>query len=618
MRLPFLQDMVHRLELGGGIRFVRAGLSALALVVIIGGYNWRAFRNMSTQEAMDMAQVGRNLSEGKGYSTLFIRPLSIYLVKKTNREKATPGTANDRALLKRMHPDLANPPVYPTLLAGAMKVLPFHYKLPATPRPSFWTTSKGAFYRSEPDFIIALVNQALFLLLIVLLFFLARRLFDHSVAWLSAILVLATELFWHFTVSGLSTILLMLIFVGLLWSLTLLEEQARAPKWNFGAVLLLAALTGACVGVGGMTRYAFGWLILPVLAFLAIFGGPRRVLLVLVALLIFAGVMAPWILRNLGLSGTPFGTATYTVLEDTFLSPNSKLLRSLDPDLTRISLLPFWIKLMTNLRAIVENDLPKLGGSWVSAFFFAGLLIGFRNPATRRIRYFLLFCLPFLILAQALGRTQLSEDSPMINSENLLVLVAPIVLMYGVGLFFLLLDQISLPLSELRYMVIGLFGIVASLPMILIFLPPRTSAVTSPYDPPRIQLLADWLNPSELCMSDIPWAVAWYGQRQSVWLTLKATADASDPGTHEDFIAINDYEKPIVALYLTPRTMDARFFSEWIAAGEMSWCSFILDSLVKKELPPTFPLHKMMRFWLPTRQLVLTDWDRWRKTRDSE
>src|SRR5439155_10159203 len=143
-----------------------------------------------------------------------------------------------------------------------------------------------ALYRSEPDFIIALVNQALFLLLIVLLFFLARRLFDRSVAWLSAILVLATELFWHFTVSGLSTILLMLIFVGLLWSLTLLEEQARAPKWNFGAVLLLAALTGACVGVGGMTRYAFGWLILPVLAFLAIFGGPRRVLLVLVALLI--------------------------------------------------------------------------------------------------------------------------------------------------------------------------------------------------------------------------------------------------------------------------------------------------------------------------------------------
>ena len=112
-------------------------------------------------------------------------------------------------------------------------------------------------------------------------------------------------------------------------------------------------------------------------------------------------------------------------------------------------------------------------------------------------------------------------------------------------------------------------------------------------------------------MSDVPWAMAWYGQRQSVWLTLKATADASDPTTHEDFLAINDFQKPIGALYLTPRTLDARFFSEWIAAGETSWGSFILDGLVTKVTPPTFPLHRMMRAWMPTGQLVLTDWDRW-------
>ena len=600
------------------MRFVRLGLIILTLVVVIGGYNWRAFRNLSTQEAMDMAQVGRNLAEGKGYTTLFIRPLSIYLVKKHNREKPAGGMFADRAQLKRMHPDLANPPVYPTLLAGAMKVLPFQYKLPARPKPSFWTTSKGAFYRYEPDFLIALLNQALFLVLIFLIFLLARRLFDRSVAWLSAILVLATELFWHFSVSGLSTILLMLIFVGLVWSLAFVEEQVRTPQWGTGAVLLLAGLAGACVGIGCLTRYAFGWLILPVLGFLALFGGPRRVSLVLIALVVFGVVTTPWLLRNLSLSGTPFGTATYALLEDTFLSPGSKLQRSLEPDLTRISLLPFWIKLMTNLRPIVQNDLPKLGGSWITALFLAGLLIGFRNPATRRVRYFLLFCVPVLIIAQALGRTQLSEDSPEINSENLLVLLAPIVVVYGVALFFILLDQIKLPMSELRYMIIGLFGVVVSLPMILIFLPPRMSAVTSPYDPPRIQLVADWLRPSELCMSDVPWAMAWYGERQSVWLTLKATADASDPNTHEDFISINDYEKPIAALYLTPRTMDARFFSEWIAAGEMSWGSFILDCLVKKEIPPTFPLHKMMRYWLPTGQIVLTDWDRWRKARETE
>ena len=50
------------------------------------GYNWRAFKNMATQEAMDAAQVARNLAQGKGYTTLFIRPFSIFLVKKHNLE----------------------------------------------------------------------------------------------------------------------------------------------------------------------------------------------------------------------------------------------------------------------------------------------------------------------------------------------------------------------------------------------------------------------------------------------------------------------------------------------------------------------------------------------------
>ena len=49
----------------------------------------------------------------------------------------------------------------------------------------------------------------------------------------------------------------------------------------------------------------------------------------------------------------------------------------------------------------------------------------------------------------------------------------------------------------------------------------RTVAVAyPPYYPPNIQKIADWMKPDELMMSDVPWAVAWYGNRPSVWLTL--------------------------------------------------------------------------------------------------
>jgi hypothetical protein len=611
--MPVLQDLLHKLEVGGGMRYLRVGLALLGVVLLTVGYNWRAFRNMSTQEAMDAAQLARNIAQGKGYTTLFIRPFSIHLVKKRNLERQgvqAVGKAADLAQLRGMHPDLANPPVYPVVLAGLMKVLPFDYTI-STTKP-FWSNS-GRFWRFKPDFIIALFNQLLFLAVITLVFFLARRLFDPGVAWLAVGLLLGTELFWRFSVSGLSTMLLMVIFLGLVWCVSLLEQETRVPKWGPYGILVLAGLTGVMAGLGGLTRYAFGWLIIPVLVFLILFGGQRRVVLALIALAAFAAVMAPWVVRNYSVSGKPFGTATYAVVETTMLYPENRLQRSLEPDFSRLYIMAFWLKLNTNLRQIVTGELPKLGGSWITAFFLVGLLIGFRNPAVTRLRYFLLGCVLVLALAQALGRTQLSEESPEINSENLLVLLGPLVLVYGVSLFYLLLEQMRLPLRQLRYVVIGIFSLVVCLPMVFAFLPPKTTPVVyPPYFPPAIQTVAGWLKEKELAMSDIPWAVAWYGQRQCVWLTLKCTPDAKDPNAHEDFFAINDYQKPINALYLTPQTMDARFLTQWIRAGEQSWGSFVLESMVKKKVPEYFPLSESQAGWLPE-QLVLTDWQRWRK-----
>ena len=151
-------------------------------------------------------------------------------------------------------------------------------------------------------------------------------------AWLSAGLVLGTELLWRFSVSGLSTMLLMVIFLGLAWCVVLLEEEARAPKWGPYGIIILAGLTGAMVALGGLTRYSFGWLIIPVLAFLILFGGQRRVVLAFIALAAFAVLMAPWVARNYSVSGKPFGTATYAAVETTILYPENRLERSLEPD----------------------------------------------------------------------------------------------------------------------------------------------------------------------------------------------------------------------------------------------------------------------------------------------
>jgi len=163
---------------------------------------------------MDTAQLARNIADGKGYTTSFIRPLSLYLVQRNTeaRQAGAPVRAGaDFAQIQAPHPDLANPPVYPVMLAGLMKVLPFHFDVETMKK--FWSDG-GRFQRYQPEFLIAVFNEILLLVVMALTFLLARKLFDPAAAWLSALLVLGCALLWRFSVSGLSTLLLMVIFLG--------------------------------------------------------------------------------------------------------------------------------------------------------------------------------------------------------------------------------------------------------------------------------------------------------------------------------------------------------------------------------------------------------------------
>jgi len=613
-----IQDLIHRFEEKGssGIRIVFVVLVTLGVLVC---YNWRSYRNLGTQEAMDAAQVGRNLAEGNGFTTKFVRPFSIYLVKKHNRENMAASTNSlpDYAQLKEMHPDLANPPVYPLFLAAVMKVLPFDYQVnlnkpfwseanPALRRLSPEEASKAPariFVRYQPDFLISLINQVLLIFLAIQTFFLARKLFDSNVAWMSFVLIIFCEYLWRFSTTGLSTMLLMNIFMGLIWLLVWMEREEREPLWSHRAQTWLALGIGALLGIGTLTRYSFGWLSIPVLVYLVIFCVLRRWLVFTLVLVTFLGIASPWVYRNLSVSGTPFGISGYSLVEGTYALSEDKLARSLNPDFRGVGLFPLLQKLSNNTSDILSNQLPHLGGSWVTALFLTGLLLSFRSLALRRLRYFLLASLFVFVIAEAMGRTQLSQDSPTFNSENLLVLLVPALFIYGAGLFFQLLDQMNLPVKELRYLVMGIFGILACLPMIFMFLTPKQRPWQyPPYYPPTIQSVANYMKPTELMMSDIPWAVAWYGNRQCVWLT---------ENSESEYFAINDFIKPIKALYLTPKTTDSRFLSEWVRGGEKTWPKFILEFVLRRQAPPDFPLKYAQSGFFPE-QLFLCDYNRWK------
>ena len=414
------------MEEGLGAAILLRASVVLGFIALAMFFNLTRFEGFSTQEAMESAHLARQLAEGKGYTTDSIRPFCLHLLQQSD-------PAHAQQVLQHPVPDLSNPPGYPCLLAGMMKLLPFHF---AADHNQPW------FY--QPELWIRAVNELLLLGAVLVLFQVARRLFDSAVAWLSAIVFAGTELFWKFSASGLSTIWLLLLFLGLVWCLVLLEERERRPEPpRLGGSLALAAAAGALVGLGGLSRYSFAWMILPVLLFLRLFFSRARGKLGLCAAVAFLAVMAPWITRNLVLSQTCFGAAGYALVENTPHLPDDLLERSLHPAAALSHVTPRDVidKFLLNEGDILKNDLPRLGGNWVCAFFLCGLLLPFRNPALRRFRLFLLWSLALMAVVQAACQTHLSADSPEINSENLLVVLSPLVLVFGVGVFFTLMDH---------------------------------------------------------------------------------------------------------------------------------------------------------------------------------
>jgi hypothetical protein len=598
-----IQHLIHALEVGRFSRWLQLLPLAVAVIGLAVLYDLTSYRGFNSPEAMDAAQVARNVAEGKGYTTDFIRPFSVFLVQKHNHEihagEIQMTNAVDFADINGTHPDLANPPVYPTVLAGMMKFWQPEWKVET--RKPFWTED-GRFLRYQPEFRIALLNQTLLLLVVALTFIITRKLFDVQAAWLTAILTLGADLLWKFSVSGQSTLLLLVIFLGLVWCLMKVEELGRADVPPTQKLFVLAVTAGVLVGAGMLTRYAFGWVIVPVAVFMTLFGGVRRPGLAVAAFLAFGLAVAPWLIRNLSVSGTLFGTAGYAVVEGTFAFPGSRLMQSVNPDLTSAYWVrPYLSKFLVNIRNILQADLLRVGGSWVAVLFFAGLLLGLRNAAARRMRYFTMMCLGVLVIAQALGRTQLSAISPEINSENLLVLLTPLVVIFGVAFFLTLLDQMKTPSPQVRLAVIILMVLVACQAFITNLLPPKTSPVAyPPYYPPEIQKVSGWMRPDEMMMSDIPWAVAWYGDRQCTWTTINS---------QYEFFQFNDYVKQVRALYLTLNTLDGKLFTECLQGGVDSWGNFCLRTVAANQIPPHFPL-KVAPYGLQS-GLFLTDRQRW-------
>jgi hypothetical protein len=301
-----------------------------------------------------------------------------------------------------------------------------------------------------------------------------------------------------------------------------------------------------------LCEYSAGALVLVALAYAAgRFEGATRWLAVASIGLGFAIVTGPWIARNLALTGHPVALAAQNValkFGDSTAEP-ATVRATLSADFPAIDLNKLGNKTLTSLQENLKVRLWSGGAMWLAAFFVASMLYTFHSVVVERLRWVLTASLAVLLVSQAALNSGESE-------RLVAVWIAPLVIVFGAGFFFVLLGSHAVLGSWPRLMTTALL-VLQALPLAHDALEPRRLHFQyPPYFPTLFQGMRTELTKRAAVgrfgvMADVPAGVAWYGGVRT-W---------AQPPRLRDFYAIT-LEQPLGELLLTPRTLDRPFFSE--------------------------------------------------------
>lgn len=561
-----IQDIVYNVDVGIGVRLIKLGLFLLVLLSIMVLYTATQFRGLKDAEAMDLAQLGRNVMTHGRFITQNIRPASMwYLIEHSQKQDP----------MMTAHPDILHPPLYPLVLAGGFKMF----------EGSFSTERTARTFPPE-QWVIVPFSHLCTIFTGILVFLLARRLFDQRVAILSITLFFLSDAVWQMSISGLAISMATLLTTGAFQAALLGAQQHQEGRtwWRWLVPVLVA---GVLAGLAFLTRYGT-IAILPAVALLLGWSFRSRAnQVVTIFLAIFLLVISPWLVRNLNVSGGMLGLAPYTVLNGTDAVDGNLFERTLAQDIKLGALVTtVQSKLMTGLAQLYNNGLRTLGDGLLVCFFLTTFFYSFAREQVRRLRW----CLALGILAtMALGAVYGNATA------RLLHVFWPFALIYAVGFFYILLDRMQLRIPLLRMGVTAAFITLGAMPLIFTMLPPRAGVPYPPYFPPYISHVCRMLTEDELLCTDMPWATAWYGNRNSLLL----------PSTLDEFYEINDYTKRVSGIYFTTITRDREYVRTLLTGPYRTWFP-ILEGRIPSDFPLTqgFPLNNFD-------QLFLTDRPRW-------
>lgn len=497
------------------------------------------FRGLSSPQAMEQAQIGREIARGNGATSKMIRPLAYYEAEKAN-QGAVPFTG---------FKDTYHAPLNPLILGAVLKLV-------GADEENAWPMGKNELV-FPLDRVIALVSTLFFLMAIGVTYLLIGRIFDAKIAGVTSVLMLLCDLFWKYSQSGLPQMLALLLFTCGLYFTYRAVEAAEEGKTTFGPALLGAAFFVLMV----LSHWLTAWVFLGYLIFAAFAFKPRGVVALSALGLLAIAVAIPMIRAN-GIVGQPFGTGFYVLYNGLASGSETSIMRNHDLESEPLSLDGLLLKVLSTTLIQLSDLLPFLGGILAAPVFFIALLHPFKRSTIANFRWAIVLMWAFAALGMAIFGVDASKG---VHPNQIHLLFAPIMAAYGLAFISILWSRLDV-LAEAPYLRNAhYFAIVilSSAPMIL-SLPDKVKIGLAfrergvPQWPPYLpSVLNDkipkLLAPSDrndsankIVVSDQPWAVAWYADRLSLWL----------PKTKRGFEQLEDRASslgtPFAGILITP------------------------------------------------------------------
>ncbi len=490
-------------------------LLAVTLALLCFSQLFFTFRGLDKPEAMDQAQIARQMARGQGMTTKCLAPFDIRV-----RSQAA-----EEGLDFNNYRSSAYAPLHPMMLATAIRITGYHHFNNKRMIPDQEMVYDG-------DRVVATVSTIFFALALLLSYILLKKLFDEILASTVVLLMGFSQLLLQFAVSGLAQPMLMCLFIGVVACVgaaihaDIYSKSKQVLLYNVLAYIFAVLMCHTCT--------ISAWCMLGLIIFSGLYFRPKGMYAIIGVSMgvILALIPTTIMLQPAGGISAAFQQAFYGGFG---VGDMERMMRSTDEFGLSVDSTNFFLRLLGATFSQSSTMYEHMGSIIVTPFFLLSLFNRYRNPVTNGLKWLIFSCW----LCACAGMALFGETSLM-GVAQISIIFTPFFAAYGLSLVFIFLARLQIGENFTTIRGLAIAGIFLVSSGLFLFEFPHqlqlgilTSARGIPQFPPYYPnklngQLHDITNPQDIIVTDQPWAVAWYADRKALWLPTRVSSYTDD------------------------------------------------------------------------------------------